>query len=323
MLRSIVKAPWRRWVNRRIPRADEYRPGRRTIFVLPTREGLMFTGVLVIALLTGINYQNSLIYLFTFILGALFYGTIFQTYRNLERLHLSLVRAGECVAGDDLPVTVRVSDEDRRPRQALRLVVGTGEPITFSLDAGEGRAVSLPVPSRGRGPVKLPAIRLESDFPFGLIRAWTWFRPASHGLATPRPISPPPFAAIPDAAGKEGEAAMTAAQGESDIRLRPYRLGDALKRISWKRFARSGQLVVMDWDTPPADPRWLDWAQFPGTETELRLSYLAWHVARLSAEGQPFGLRLPGESIDPDTGDRHERDCLNRLGRFGFQEAAP
>ena len=52
MAGSIVKRLWRRWVNRRIPRADDYRPGRRNIFVLPTREGLMFTGVLLISLLT-------------------------------------------------------------------------------------------------------------------------------------------------------------------------------------------------------------------------------------------------------------------------------
>jgi len=58
-----------RWVNRRIPRADEYRLGRRNIFVLPTREGLMFAGLLILCLLTGINYQNSLIYLFTFFWG--------------------------------------------------------------------------------------------------------------------------------------------------------------------------------------------------------------------------------------------------------------
>ena len=278
----------------------------------------MFTGVLVISLLTGINYQNSLIYLFTFILGALFYGTIFQTYRNLEGLHLSLVRAGECPAGGNLPMTVRITDEDERARPALRVVIRGEEPVTVSLDAKEGRVVQLPFPARHRGPVKLPAIRLETDFPFGLIRAWTWFRPASPGLATPRPVSPPPFEAAPDSASDEGETAMQAARGESDIRLRPYRLGDSLKRINWKRFARSGQLVVMDWDTPPADPRWLDWEQFPGTDTELRLSYLAWHVARLSGEGHPFGLRLPGDRIEPDTGDGHERECLNRLGTFGF-----
>ncbi|MGM0435328.1 MAG: DUF58 domain-containing protein [Pseudomonadota bacterium] len=318
---EIVKRPWRRWVNRRIPRADEYRPGGRNIFVLPTREGLMFTGLLVISLLTGINYQNSLIYLFTFILGALFYGTIFQTYRNLEGLHLSLVRAGESEAGQPLPMAIRIRDEDNRPRAALRLLIDGGEPVTVSLEAGEGRVVPLPVPTRRRGPLKLPSIRLDTDFPFGLIRAWTWFRPASRGLVTPRPVVPPPFETSPDAEGEEGEVTLDAASGDSDIRLRPYRLGDTLRRISWKRFARSGQLVVMDWDTPPADPRWLDWEQFQGADTELRLSYLAWHVGRLSEQGQPFGLKLPGQTIEPDTGDQHERVCLNHLGSFGFGEA--
>lgn len=319
MAGSIVTIPWRRWVNRRIPRADDYRPGRRNIFVLPTREGFMFLGVLGISLLTGINYQNSLIYLFTFVLGALLYGTIFQTYRNLEGLHFSLVRAGECVAGDSLPLAIRIRDEEYRPRAALRLRVD-GEPVTISLDAGQGQVVVLPVGTRQRGPQKLPSIRVETDFPFGLIRAWTWFRPATRGLASPRPVTPPPFEASPEAEGDEGEATLNAAKGDTDIWLRPYRQGDALRRVSWKRFARSGQLVVMDWDTPPADPRWLDWEQFPGADRELRLSYLAWYVGRLSEQAQPYGLKLPGRTIEPDTGDRHEQTCLNCLAGFGYQE---
>lgn len=322
MLGQIVKTPWRRWVNRRIPRADECRPGRRSIFVFPTREGLMFTGVLVISLLTGINYQNSLIYLFTFILGAVFYGTIFQTYRNLEGLHLSLARAGECAVGGQLAMAARVTDEDGRPRPGLRLVVPGGEPVTAALGAREGRVITLPVPAGRRGPVRLPAIRLETDFPFGLIRAWTWFRPASEGLATPRPVSPPPYEVTPDAESEEGDVVLDATSGDADIRLRPYRVGDTLRRVSWKRFARSGQLVVMDWDTPPADPSWLDWEQFPGADRELRLSYLAWQVEQLSAHGQPFGLRLPGVELDPDIGDTHQRQCLNRLGMFGFEGGA-
>ncbi|XOZ34272.1 DUF58 domain-containing protein [Halomonadaceae bacterium KBTZ08] len=280
----------------------------------------MFVGVLGIALLTGINYQNSLIYLFTFILGALLYGTIFQTYRNLEGLHLSLVRAGECVAGDSLPMAVRITDQEHRRRAALQLRVDGGEPVTVSLEAGEGRVVVLPVGTHQRGPQKLPSVRVETDFPFGLIRAWTWFRPATPGLASPRPVTPPPFEASGDAEAAEGETTLNAAKGDTDIWLRPYRQGDSLRRISWKRFARSGQLVVMDWDTPPADPRWLDWEQFPGADRELRLSYLAWYVGRLSEQGQPYGLRLPGSTIEPDTGERHDQACRNRLAGFGYQE---
>ncbi|MEQ6884921.1 DUF58 domain-containing protein [Salicola sp. Rm-C-2C1-2] len=281
----------------------------------------MFTGVLLISLLTGINYQNSLIYLFTFILGALFYGTIFQTYRNIEGLHLSLVRAGEAEAGNSLPVAIRITDEDHRSRSALRLQIDAEAPVMVTVEAGEGRVVLLPVATRRRGLRQTPSIRLETDFPFGLIKAWTWFRPASRGLVTPRPVTPPPLEVSPDVVGEEGEVTLNASPGDSDIRLRPYRQGDSPRRISWKRFVRNGQLVVMDWDTPPADPRWLDWAQFPGVDTELRLSYLAWQVERLSEQGQPFGLRLPGQTLEPDSGDHHERACLTLLGTFGFDEA--
>lgn len=312
-----LRSLWQRWLNRRIPRSDEYRLGRRNIFVLPSREGMMFAGLLVICLLTGINYQNSLIYLFTFFLGTAFYGTIFQTYRNLDSLHISVVSVGEDVAGQSVPLRLRVSVSDGVARPSLRVLVASAAPVMTSVDESGHQLLSVPVPTRERGRVTVPPVRIETDFPFGLIRAWTWIRPRSQGVATPRPVMPAEAALGADAESQQSNRVTVSEGASADLRLRPYRVGDSMKRISWKRFARTGHMTVVDWDAPPADPRWIDWDQFPGMDSELRLSVLAWLVGDAFRRDRCFGLRLPGSVQEPDAGETHYRRCLRVLGTFG------
>jgi len=306
-----------RWVNRRIPRADEYRLGRRNIFVLPTREGLMFAGLLILCLLTGINYQNSLIYLFTFFLGTAFYATIFQTYRNLDDLHIAVISVGQGVAGEVIPLHLRLSAADGVARPSLVFSAPDQSEIRVSVDEGGSEHVTAPVLSMRRGYVTVPPVRIETDFPFGLIRAWTWIRPERQGVATPRPIMPPSGAQAEDENITESPNVPVHDGGQADLRLRPYRVGDPLRRVSWKRYARTGHMTVADWDSPPADPSWIDWEQYPGVDRELRLSYLAWQVEDAYSNDRPFGMKLPGHVFPPELTESHYRNCLEALGTFG------
>ena len=102
--------------------------------------------------------------------------------------------------------------------------------------------------------------------------------------------------------------------------MRPWREGDLSPRVMWKRFARSGQMVVADWEAQQGSPHWLDFAAFPGVDNELRLSYLAWLVQERASRGARFGLNLPGEVIEPDSGKVHVERCLRALAIWGEEK---
>ena len=104
---KAVRSRWQRWVNQRIPRADQRIFGQRNVFILPTGAGVVFAGLLLIMLITGINYQNSLIYMLTFLLGAVVVAAMHQTHRNLSGLELTLIQAGDGFAGDTIPFRLR------------------------------------------------------------------------------------------------------------------------------------------------------------------------------------------------------------------------
>lgn len=179
-MRNSLNARWRRWINRRIPRADSQTLSQKNIFILPTAAGVVYGLLLLVMLITGINYQNSLIYLLTFILGALFVGAMHQTHRNLSGLSVALVRPGEGRAGDDIPFVLRVT-AGKDPGLGLSLSVEDSSVESVHVSAGESRDVLLPVPSAHRGYLRPDRIRIETRFPFGLLKAWSWLRPSSAG----------------------------------------------------------------------------------------------------------------------------------------------
>jgi len=52
-------------------------------------------------------------------LGTAFYGTIFQTYRNLDDLHIAVISVGQGVAGEVIPLHLRLSAADGVARPSL------------------------------------------------------------------------------------------------------------------------------------------------------------------------------------------------------------
>lgn len=306
-----------RWINRRLPRADSQVFGQKSIFILPTGAGMVFGVLLLVMLVTGINYQNSLIYLLVFLLGALFVGAIHQTHRNLSGLTLSLLTAGEGEAGGEVPFRFRVAS-GKADSLALSLSLASARVAGIHVPAGETREVTLAVPAKQRGYLRPERVRIETRFPFGLLKAWSWLRPASAGVAFPQPVHAPEVTSSWENPEDSVSTAPVAGQDQAD--LRPWREGDPSPRVMWKRFARSGQMVVADWEAQGGSPHWLDFSAFPGADTELRLSYLAWLVRDRAARGAKFGLALPGETIEPDVGNLHAQRCLRALAVWGQEK---
>ncbi|RZL89674.1 MAG: DUF58 domain-containing protein, partial [Variovorax sp.] len=158
----------------------------------------------------------------------------------------------------------------------------------------------------------------ETRFPLGTFRVWTIWRPAAQILVYPAPeINAPPLP--PGEPRNQGGAATQAASstGEFDG-VRGYRRGDPLKLVVWKKAAQamssgSGELVSRDSQQAQRHELWLDFAQSAAGETEHRISRLAAWVLMADRAGLDYGLRLPGVSVAPATGEAHRRRCLEAL----------
>ncbi|NMT63747.1 DUF58 domain-containing protein [Marinobacter orientalis] len=314
---KVIGDRWRHWVNRRVPRSDHRSFGQRNIFIMPTGAGVVFGFLLLIMLITGINYQNSLIYLLTFLLGAVVVAAMHQTHRNLSGLELTLIQAGEGFAGEVVPFRLRAAS----PRHdTLALSLACDEVVLHQqhIPSGQQADLNLLVPAYQRGYLQPDRILVETRFPFGLFRAWSWLRPLSAGIVYPGPLAAPEVAStVQDG---EEQAKSRSIDGNDHADIRPWREGDMSQRVQWKRYARTGEMVITDWEGEQGSPQWLDYDAFAGVERELRLGYLAHQVLERSRSNSRFGLNLPGQVIEPDTGAGHASRCIKALAVFGLEQ---
>jgi uncharacterized protein (DUF58 family) len=98
--------------------------------------------------------------------------------------------------------------------------------------------------------------------------------------------------------------------------VRAWRRGDPMKRLVWKKMARTGELVSRDTSSVESREIWFDYDDAQGRDDEARLSRLASWIESAHAQGLPHGLRLPGHTIEPEVGDRHRRRALDALAVF-------
>ncbi|CAD5109607.1 DUF58 domain-containing protein [Zestomonas carbonaria] len=313
---AALRTHWERWQARRLPAAARVQLTQRRIFIVPTRVGAAFGLALMLMLLAAINYQNSLAYGLTFLLGALFIVAILHTYRNLAGLSLSAAGGPAVFVGEQARFRVRL-ESDERAHQAIAL--GWPPAPLQALDVPERGVVEceLDRPAPRRGWLRPGRLRVESRFPLGLLVAWSWVDLNQALLVYPHPQE----GELPLSAGvdvdPDEEGARRAGSGADDFQgLKDYQPGDSKRRLHWKAYSRGQGLLVKDFVALSGRDLWLDFEALEG-DVEERLSLLCHWVLKLSERQQPFALRLPGVQLAADIGDNHREACLRALALYG------
>jgi uncharacterized protein (DUF58 family) len=294
--------------------------GHRRVYIVPTRLGLLFGGTLAILLVGSINYAMSLGFALTFLLGGLGVAGMVHTARNLAQLAISAGRVEPVFAGELAPLRLVLASQAPFDRpQILVRHVASGAQQVAELGVRETVEATLAVPAAQRGWLPYGRVMLETRFPLGLFRAWSYVEPDARCLVYPRPVRSPLPPLSPDP--RAGTARAQAAGNDDYSGLRAYQPSDSPRHVAWKAAARSGDMLTKQFAGEAAAELVLDWAQLPqGIATEERLSRLAGWVLAAEREGLRYGLRVPGVDISPDQGAPHRAACLQVLALHGLEE---
>jgi uncharacterized protein (DUF58 family) len=309
----------RRFLARRKPQTTPVTLRFGRIFLLPTRAGLVFAGLLLVMLLGAVNYGNSLGFAFTFLLGSLALVSLLHTYRNLAGLQVSAGRAQGVFPGDAAQFPVHLRDLRGHTRYALALEHADAPPRHVDLRPNGTAELAVPVAATRRGLLRPGRVLVSTRFPLGLVRAWSWLELGTSCPVYPTPAPPGP---TPEAHGSAGRTGILREGDEDFAGLRGYAPGDSPRQIAWKALAREQGLLTKQFAAPAGELLWLDWDALPGLPTEERLSRLCRAVLDAHGDGKAYGLRLPGRSVRPATGEAHLAASLEALALFGCDTPA-
>lgn len=288
---------------------------QRRVFILPTRQGFVFAGLLVLMLIGAINYGLSLGFVLTFLLVSMGFNAMVYTFRNLANLHVLPGRAAAVFAGDAAQFTVVIDNPSTADRYSIGLARDRESSVPIDVPARTQVAATLCIPSVRRGILRPGRLTLFSRYPLGLYYAWAYLELDMQCIVYPRPA--PPGVPLPPAEASAGQGARHG-QGQEDFTgLRPYHAGDSPRHIAWKAAARDQRLLTKQFGGRADTELWLDWRQLPShLGTEEKLSRLARWVLDAHAAGIAFGLRLPGTTVPLASGEAQRERCLETLALY-------
>ena len=313
-IKQRLRARFQQWVNRRIPPAREVTLDQRRIFIFPSLAGFFFGICLLVMLMTAINFENNLSYALTFLLATLFVIAILHTYANLSGLTIRALRAQSAFPGQQSEFDVMVERGKQRDHFALHLKwPGSSEALVNLLDE-DAVTVQLHMAVDKRGWFSPGRLLLESTYPLGLLRCWTWVDLDLHALVYPRPLL---SGELPGLATDKPDGASIPVVGSDDFYgFRDYQVGDSPRHIHWKGLAKGQSLQSKQYTAYADRSVWLDWEMFAGLGVEQRLSHLCYWALEFAGANEEYGLRMPGVLIEPGCGEKHRDRVLTALALY-------
>jgi len=305
-----------RYVDKHVEPATQHRLTRKKLYIFPSARGFALLFVLFLLWLLGTNYQNNLILALTFLLTSVFVVSILQTHSNLSGLLIEYVGATPTFAGEEVEFIFKLSTNSRRFAENLEIAWQAADDFVANIDVPADGTVTVHVPQKAlkRGWQNPGRMLVQSHFPLGILRCWSWLNWEVAALIYPQPIEHNLLGSLRADSDVEGEHPTPG--GEDYSGLREYRPGDPIKQIAWKRFAQERGVHVKEFSQNLSQERWLDFWDIPVAETETKLSVMCYWALQFSQRDEFFGLVLPNKTIEPSKGENHRRVVLEALAMY-------
>jgi len=327
---SSLPHPWRalrgrmrRWWLSRQSVSDQHVLTQRNVYILPTGAGWMLGVTLAVLLVASINFGLNLGYLLTFLLAGCAVVGMLVCHATLRGLVLHLLAPEPSFLGHSTPLSVELHN----PRPSIRYGIALA---TQSEDMAPLQWTHTDVPAQGSTSVRIaftpthrgwnavPWVVVETRFPLGTFRVWSWWRAASQVLVYPAPEPHAPPLPPGQPCSGQGHSHSGGSTGEFDG-VRAYQRGDALKLVVWKKAAQAfasgrDELVSRDTLHHQRMELWLDVAHCGLSDPEARIARVTAWVLQAERLGLRWGLRLPGgQTIPLGEGSQQRAKCLQAL----------
>lgn len=288
---------------------------RERIYIVPHWAGLAFSVLIIVVFAAGFVFSASASLTQTLGIALVVAGVValIQSNENLRGVEISGCHSAPAAAGEDavLELTLRNGSTSERIGLTVRSdwrhrpQVSAWIPL---IEPQETKTVRLRIPTHRRGRFAVPKLWVCSVMPVGLCFSWKTFPQTGEYFVFPVPRGVP--LDLDSNSGRDLDAGR--GDGSEDVSgHRPYTPGDALTRMDWRVFARTGKLLVRSLEESGGDDvvlRWEDTAFLP--DQEQRLEQLSFWIAQCLRENRAFVLDL----------DDARRD-LNSSNLAGCQEA--
>jgi uncharacterized protein (DUF58 family) len=318
-LGHFLATRWTQWLARRMPPASSITLSHRSIFILPTKFGLLWLALVLLLYLFGTNYQNNLVIGLSILLFSLLNTCIFYSYRNLAGLTLMAQPVPQAYSGETLSFPIRLSSTHQAFEIGLNFPQNRIKTVRVADETP--KTAQVPCVSDQRGWLRPGRLKVESRYPLGLCRAWSHVDLDVKQIVFAEPIATAlSLGSITEPSQDKLQQGKETAGVEEFRGLKEHVIGESLKQVAWKQWAQGRGMLTKEFAQPQGEPIWLIQERLGDRELELQLSHLCWQIDKLSETGFVFGLLLGSERIAPGLGEQHRIACQQAVALVPFLE---
>jgi uncharacterized protein (DUF58 family) len=276
---------------------------------MPTLYGVSFG--LICLLLFGIAFAstNNAVYFLCFFMVALASQSLILTNRNIEKVKVVHLVAEDFFA--DEPRALRLSIHNPTPEDLQNIQFEFSEKFQIlvkRLKAGERREVLIPFISASFGFIKIPDLKISSDFPYHFSRSWKKYYGNLNICVYPPRRGSAQFAKT--AFSQRG----LELQSLDDFKgHREYQDSDSPRSIDWKVSARLQKTMVKEYDPQSSRKITLRWEDCPQALERDKQSQLSLWIDLADKNNYEYALELPNRALPFGSGPQHKTQCLRAL----------
>ncbi len=311
------------------------RPTRMTTGIRPTLSGLGFLLGTTLIGLTAVDADvNLLLMLFGLCVGA-FLVNFLLGWRCLRFISIRRIAPDAAVVGQQFDLRYVITNKHRWITARALIIedeahssasIPSPQGFITALGPGETQTINIPYLCDYRGRLTFSSFRVMSGFPFNLLVKWRRLIDEREMVIYPMLGSlradPRTFARALETSSNSSNLGRQ--RGEEEyFGIREYRHGDSLRKIHWRRSARTGQLMIRETAATATQQYWcvVDSRRIAGDDDpaghlEQVLSAAATFVCAVLEQGASVGLICNGDPLvilPPGAGRSHRPRLLREL----------
>jgi len=318
-LKKWLSSHYQTWLSRRLPAQKQHRLQQKNLFIFPSLLGASYFATISIFWLLGTNYDNNLILALCYLLISIFFVGIFHTYLNLHGLALQVTDAKPIYAGELALIELCFTRSGKRQHNSISIGWDSAHRQVIDWQGEDKVLIKLPVRVLQRGLFIPPRLSIKSYYPLGLLRCWCELAMDTTVLVYPTPVkcdSPVISSSASEPSDTQGSSQSISGQQQEFQELQLHRSGEPLTQVAWKQYARTGVLYKKHYADYASDISALNWHNYPGVESEMRLQHLCFEALELATQQRPFSLQLPGVELAAADTKQHLNAVLSALALF-------
>ena len=293
----IVKLALKRTKDESLGLALPIRFSWKNIYILPTKNGIIFLALTAATIISSINSNNNLGFLFGFYLLSVFFLTIFKSHLNLKGLKIVKTTTKDAFVSENLEIKFFLETENRKlsniniePRRNF-----LNFKSAFLKKNLSEYQLTTKTQAKKRGKLEFKTFKIYSTYPFGLFQVWSYFEIPTTLYAYPKRLTNKNKAQFRTAAKNKNESKhlvkTTNGTPDSFAFHREYINGDNLKDIDWKLYQNKNLLKVKTHESHAnSSIEHIDINSVSG-DFEIKLSKLSFLLDQAIKNKKPFVFR--------------------------------